>query len=369
MIRAVKLSLKFASATKMANILAVLDRYRATVNAYIRHIWEHGGALNKQTADVVPMGHLTFRMRAHALQQALGIVLATRRSAQSLGRTPTMPMFHGAMILSKQLAVVTAARTKGEFDLWLRFSTLSRGNRIDIPLKATKPYRKWTAHPGASLKGGCAIGGHPGRYYVVVWVLIPEFAPKTTGLDIGIDVGINKLLGTSDGRYYGRDIKHWVGRVRRCKPGSKGKRRARRARDRYINETVNRLPWRQIKLIAVENLKNIKDGKKQGRGTSFRKAVAPWTVSYVMRCIEMKAQEHRVSWVEVNARGTSTTCPVCGHRASSNRSNEKFKCVRCGHAGDADTIGSLNILSRALGSVSSPSLAPSQDGKVQICKV
>ena len=357
MLRAVKLSLKFSTPTKLASVVAVLDRYRATVNAYIAHVWKHGGSLHKATADSVPLGHLTFRQRAHALQQALGIVLATRKSARSIGNAATMPVFRGAMVLSKQLAEVTESRVRGQFDLWLRFSTLSPGNRIDIPLKATNPYRKWTRQPGAILKGGCAIGGRPGRYYAIVWVLIPDSVPKQTGQDLGVDVGINKLLATSDGRHYGRNIKLWMNRVRRRKPGSKGKQRARRARDRYIHETINRLPWHQTKLIAVEDLKNIKRGKKAGRGKTFRKAVAPWTVSYVMRWLEMKAQENRVLRVPVNPRGTSTTCPVCGHRASSNRSNEKFACVSCGHAGDADTIGSVNILNRALGSVSSPSLA------------
>jgi hypothetical protein len=248
MLRAVKLSLKSASTSKTANVVAVLDRYRATVNAYIGHIWQHGGSLNKATADAVPLGHLTFRMRAHALQQALGIVQATRTSSRTTGKVPSVPVFRGAMILSKQLAEVTEARSRGAFDLWLRFSTLSPGNRIDIPLKATKPFRKWIGQPGAKLKGGCAIGGRPSRYYVILWVLLPDLPAKTSGESIGVDIGINKLLAVSDGKHYGRDIKHWMNRVRHRKPESHGKWRASRARDRYINETINRLPWRQIKL-------------------------------------------------------------------------------------------------------------------------
>ena len=266
------------------------------------------------------------------------------------------------MILSKQLAQVSDARKPGEFDLWLRLSTLSPGNRIDIPLKATKPYRKWMGQRLAKLKGGCAIGGQPGRHYVVVWVELPELETKRVGIDIGLDVGINKLLVTSDGKQYGKDMRYWMDRVRHRKLGSKGKRRARIARDRYIHETINKLPWSKLQMIGVEKLTHIKHGKKPKRGKNFRKVVAPWTVAYVMRWIEMKAQENRVLRVEVDPRYTSQTCPECGHRASSNRSNEKFKCVRCDYANDADHVGSLNILSRTLGSVSSPSLAPASAG-------
>lgn len=360
MIRAVKLSLKFASASKTAKITAVLDRYRSCVNSYIDAIWERGGSLNKETADLVPCGHLTFRQRSHALQHAIGIVLATKRSAKALKVTPSQPAFRGAMILSKQLVSITPATESSEFDLWLRFSTLSSGNRIDIPLKATKVLRKWLAMPGAVLKTGCSIGGRDGHLCAIVWVDIPDLIRKATGNNLGIDIGINKLLATSDGKHYGRGIKQKMAIVRRCKPGSKGKRRARLSRDRYINHVLNRLPWKSIKFVGIEDLKGIKHGKSPKRGKEFRKVVAPWTAAYVLKWIKLKAQENRVPCVEVDPRYTSQTCPKCTHRASSSRSNEKFKCVSCGYENDADTVGSLNILNRALGSVSSPSLARSK---------
>lgn len=349
MIRSVKLSLKFATPTKLAKIVAVLDRYRATVNAYVRTLWTDSGGLDKETAARVPCGHLLNRQRAHALQQAIGIITATRRSAKALHVEPSMPIFRGSMILSKQLAQLTSARTAGPYDLWLRFSTLSPGNRIDIPLKATRSYRKWTGLPLTTLKGGCGIGGKPGRYYVIVWVNLPELALRTEGGTLGIDVGINKLLATSDGKKYGDNIKRYIAVVRRCKLGSKGKKRARIARDRYINWVLNQLPWEKLKLVAVEKLTNLKKGKKPNRGKSFRKAVAPWTYAYVLRRIEMKAQENRVLRVEVNPAYSSQTCPSCTHRAALSRSNEKFRCVRCGYAADADIVGSLNILNRATG--------------------
>ena len=360
MIRAVKLSLKFASRSKTAKIKAVLDRYRSCVNSYIDAVWEIGGSLNKETADLVPCGHLSFRQRAHALQQALGIVNATKASDKALKVEASCPVFRGTMVLSKQLVDITPAKASAAFDLWLRFSTLSSGNRIDVPLKGTKVLRKWLAMPGAVLKTGCAIGDRNGELFVIVWVEIPDLIHKASGKDLGIDIGINKLLATSDGKHYGKEIKQKMAVVRRRKPGSKGKWRARRTRDRYINETINRLPWKSIRFIAIEDLKGIKHGKSPKRGKQFRKVVAPWTAAYVLKWIQLKAQENRVPCVEVDPRYTSQTCPQCTHRASSNRSNEKFKCVSCGYKDDADSVGSLNILNRALGSVSSTSLARSK---------
>lgn len=107
-------------------------------------------------------------------------------------------------------------------------------------------------------------------------------------------------------------------------------------------------------MIAVENLKNLKKGKKPNRNKSFRKFVAPWVYAYVLKRIEQKALENGVLHKAVSPAYTSQICPPCGHRATSNRSNEKFKCTACGYSGDADHVGSLNILNRALGSVESP---------------
>ena len=349
MIASTKLSLKFASVSKVAKIVAVLDRYRATVNAYIQHIWSYGGSLNKATADVVPLGHLTFRMRGHALQQALGIVAATRRSAAQTGNLATCPAFSGAMVLSKQLAAITEATETSEFDLWMRFSTLSRRHCINVPLKATRHLRKLLIMPGAKLKGGCAIGCRAGVYFVTLWVELPDLALKEQGTVLGIDVGLNKLIATSDGKIYGADMSKYVRRVCRCKNGSKGKFRARRARDQYIDETLNQLPWDKLQLVAVEKLTNLKKGKKPNRGKSFRRALAPWTYAYVLRRIEWKARLNRVRRVEVNPAYTSQICPSCTHRARSNRVNEKFVCVRCGYAADADFVGSVNFLARAVG--------------------
>ncbi len=52
--------------------------------------------------------------------------------------------------------------------------------------------------------------------------------------------------------------------------------------------------------------------------------------------------------IPVNPRDTSRTCPACGHVSGQNRiTQEKFECVQCGHAGNADQVAALNIAVRA----------------------
>jgi hypothetical protein len=82
-------------------------------------------------------------------------------------------------------------------------------------------------------------------------------------------------MATSDGEFIGKGWKQVSKRVRRCRPGSKGKRRARTTRNHYINHAVKQLTWHRLSAIGIENLLNLKRGKSKGRGKSFRKAAAP----------------------------------------------------------------------------------------------
>ncbi|MCX4617441.1 transposase [Streptomyces mirabilis] len=64
--------------------------------------------------------------------------------------------------------------------------------------------------------------------------------------------------------------------------------------------------------------------------------------------LAQKAESAARRVIPVNARNTSRECPECGHTAKENRVIQaKFECVKCGHIGNADHVGALNVLKRA----------------------
>ena len=160
--------------------------------------------------------------------------------------------------------------------------------------------------PGARIIQGCALS----EKALVIWIEFPEPPKRQTGDIIGIDVGINKLLVTSENEIIGDDWKAVSAKVRRRRPGGKAKRRARVARDRYVNRTVKRLPWHRLQAIGFEDLNGLKTGKSKSRGWNFRIAAAPWVYRRVRQRIECLASENRVRPIAVDPRGTSRTCLV-----------------------------------------------------------
>jgi hypothetical protein len=337
--RSVKVSLAFATSAKRRRMTALLREVRGCTQRYINRLWGQPGRLDAATLNSVAGGGLSYRHRSNCLKVALETVSATRKAARATGIEPSCPRVNGAIRLSSLVAKVESG--KGVFDYVLKLSGLVSGSPLVIPFRGHKRLSHWLGKSGAKLLQGCTLGDG----WAALWIEVPDQQPKA-GITLGVDIGINKLLVDSDGNKYGTEVKAVCARVRRCKPKSKGRIRASRARKDYINLAVKRLPWAALGVLGVERLKNLKLGKRPGRGKSFRKAIAPWTYRQAVERIEMLAQENRVLVVSVDPRNTSRTCPICGTVAKESRRGENFLCVNCGHSADADFVGAQNVLAR-----------------------
>lgn len=349
--RAVVVTLDFATAAKRHEIALLLEAYRGAVNFFIRSCWVTdgvlAGSLNAETLARLQDTRLSERYKSQALRQALSVIIATKRSARALGVPPSRPHFTGGAVLDAKFVDVEDGR--GSFDLVVRLSTLKPGRRITIPTRKTAMVLKWLAVPGARIVQGCDLS----EDRIVLWVEMPRVGPRPVedGIVLGADTGVAKLLVTSNGQspeYYGREFRRLRDKVKRRQPGSAGKRRAIVERDHFINRTVNQLPWTEMSVLGIEDLRGIKRGKQRGRGKSFRRAMAPWVVRRVHERLGQKAEENRVLLVAVPAAYTSRTCPRCSTESRKNRSGERFTCIGCGYANDADFVGATNVRSLTL---------------------
>ena len=73
------------------------------------------------------------------------------------------------------------------------------------------------------------------------------------------------------------------------------------------------------------------------------------TLGMLRRDVKRAAERCGTSLVEVDAKGTSQTCVLCGHRHQDNRENQsEFRCGKCRHEQHADVNASQVILDRGL---------------------
>ena len=338
--RSVKVTLKFATKSKQRQIFALLQSYRSAVNFYIKELWYTKRSKDADTLALLENSRLSERYKQAALKQAYGLVLSTKKSAKVLRKHCSRPVFNGSAILDSRHIVIEQG--EGLFDLVLKLSILKKGRRIIIPTKHTQMTRKWLAIPSSKFIQGCSLS----EKGITLWIDVPFIADRQEGKVLGVDLGVNKLISDSDGKFYGTDFKHLSDKIRRKKFKSKARTRAFKERDNFIGRVVNQLPWKELKVIGVEDLTGIKTGKQNKRSKNFRKAMAPWIVRQCVKRIEEKASENRVRLIKVDPSYTSQTCPSCREVSKENRRGEVFKCIACGYAGDADYFGALNILFR-----------------------
>jgi putative transposase len=204
----------------------------------------------------------------------------------------------------------------------------------------------------------------------------------TTGMAVGIDVGVTTLVATSDGELIGNPrhlrrsldalaahqrlvARRWRGSQRRRKAaqqvGAMYRKIARQRRDlahQVSRSLVNRYDTIVHEDLKIENMvrrpKPVPNGEGgfEPNGAAAKAGLnreilaAGWGV--LLRMIADKAEEAGREVITVNPQHTSQTCPQCGHIDRENRDRAKFRCRQCGHQDHADINAAYNILRAGL---------------------
>jgi len=347
--RSAILSLRFTTKAKQAVVSSLIMEYRRAVDFYLGLCWDKGGRLDANTLRQL-VSSLSYRYKGQALKQAVGIVVGTKRAAKKLGRTVAMPIFCGGADLSTNFLNLSPGANS--FDCWARLSTLDKGHPLWLPLRKTRVFNKWNAQ-GRLLPGG-SLFERRGTFYIRVTFDIPNHAVADGGPSLGIDRGVGIVLATSDGQLIGTDLNRSIERIKRTQPKSRGRERARKARDQYINECLKALPFAGFSVFVIEQLKGIKFGRRGKLSRRTNRHFSHWTVGALGQRLKMLCEENRVRLVEVPPAYTSQRCPACGHVEKGNRRGAMFQCLVCGHNQHADIVGAQNILGIFQGTISVP---------------
>jgi len=213
-----------------------------------------------------------------------------------------------------------------------------------------------------------------GRYTLHIVVSIPEPALVPSQEVIGVDLGLNRPAVTSARQFLGE--KQWKEQERRTfrlkrKLQAKGTRsakrhlkklsgkqfRRRRDHDHVLSKRLvqNTLPGATI---VLENLKNIRDTSRLGRGKKAspkrenKRRLHSWSFAQLYSFVEYKAQARGIRVVKIDPRHTSQTCSRCGYQHRANRRSQSvFHCRSCGYQLNADLNAARNIREKYLASL------------------
>lgn len=185
---------------------------------------------------------------------------------------------------------------------------------------------------------------------------------EKTGLEVGVDVGINHLLTTSEGetvenpkwyRASQKRLRVLQRSIARKKKGGANRRKAVRLlqshhlhtanqRADFIKKTVYELVVR-YDVIAIEDL-NV-SGMSKNHCLSKSVLDAGW--GYFRSHLSFKAEEAGKIVVAVDPAYTSKTCSGCGQRIENLTLGVRWINCDCGNSMDRDHNAAINIKSRA----------------------
>ena len=97
-------------------------------------------------------------------------------------------------------------------------------------------------------------------------------------------------------------------------------------------------------IIQIENLSSLVEKKRDAeKGDAFY-FLKNWPVYSFQQKLKYKADEKGIKIIEIDPAYTSQRCFNCGHIERCNRkTQDKFKCVACGHKDHADRNAARNI--------------------------
>ncbi|MDA8213409.1 MAG: transposase [Clostridia bacterium] len=183
----------------------------------------------------------------------------------------------------------------------------------------------------------------------------------TTQKEIGIDMGLNSFIATSEGELianprYLRKTEKYLKRMQRQlsrkQKGSKNRRKAKgklakkhlkvaNQRKDFHHKLSNHLIKEQD-LIAAEDLAV----KNMARNHRLAKSIADAGWSQFLRYLEYKALKYGKRFVKVPPHGTSQTC-ICGAGVPKTLADRVHYCPECGLTGNRDIVSAKVILKRA----------------------
>ncbi|WP_077272751.1 zinc ribbon domain-containing protein [Acidithiobacillus caldus] len=81
--------------------------------------------------------------------------------------------------------------------------------------------------------------------------------------------------------------------------------------------------------------------RRKNRGRHHNQRMSQWEYGKDIDYLQQKSEQDRIVCFTGDERGTSSRCPVCGHRHKPKGRN--WRCKACGFVGHRDIVGAVTF--------------------------
>jgi putative transposase len=118
----------------------------------------------------------------------------------------------------------------------------------------------------------------------------------------------------------------------------RAERRVRDLRHKASRKVIDFCLEQQVGSLFIGNPHGV---RSRDSGHHHNQRMALWEYSKDIDYLTHKSTQARIACFTGSERGTSSRCPVCGHKHRPNGRN--WACRRCGFTGHRDLVGSINM--------------------------
>ncbi len=316
-----------------------LNQYQQAANYTITRLWSEkdrsSDLLPKEVTNIISERFdTTARLSQCIGKQAKEIVASQREKSKRKRRMPRMTS-HTANLDGR---FVKVDEFNGHFDMCIK--TGSGVPKMIIPFNWTKHTNKFreTEKGKEWLLSESLRLGYDKTGVFIDLIFEKEKSPlRRSGKVLGLDRGYRCMLACSDGQMIGKELKEEI------EKGGKRRKSYHHYIETEMNRSLKQLNTENIKLIALENLKNVKANKRGKFSRKVNRLLSFWQYAKAGERLEQFCEENGICMAYKSPWKTSQRCSVCGNIDRRNRKGERFLCLECGSEMNADHNASKNL--------------------------
>jgi len=343
--RASRIYLKDLNEGKADNLRQFLNQYQQATNYTVVRLWSEkdmtSDLLPKEVTDVISERFdTTARLSQCIGKQAKEIITSQRKRSKRKQKMPRMKS-HTANLDGR---FVEIEEFDGHFDMCIK--TGSGVPKMVIPFNLTKHANKFI-NKGWMLSNSIRLGYDNIGIFIDLIYENEKPPLKQEGNVLGIDRGYNCIIACSNGQMIGKELKESI------KKGGKRRKSYHHFIETETNRYLKQLDTENIKLIALEELKNVKANKRGKFSRNVNRLLSFWYYAKVGKRLTQFCEEKGIRISLKSPWKTSQRCSVCGNIDRRNRKGERFKCLDpdCKSEMNADYNASRNLEALGLAGV------------------
>jgi len=377
----------FASPDERRMLFATMERYNAACNAvspvaFSKQQFSNIGLQKRLYRHIRETFGLSAQMAQLAIRKVAGSYRSTREAIQEQNKALA------ALGKPQKSLTELSFREHGAICYDARVLSIGR-NRVSIWTldgRIKLRYSKPDHFPAVATVKQTDLVYRDGAFWLYATVETPDVEPTEPTGYLGVDLGVVNIATTSDGAIFSSEatekVRQRYGRLRGVlqKTGTKSAKRKLQqisGREHRFKTDTNHVISKRIvcaaegtkRGIALEDLKGILLRTTVTKGQ--RERHHKWAFHQLRSFIDYKARRGGVRVKVIDGAYTSQQCSACGFVHPDNRpSQAAFRCLACGHTGNADINAAKNIAARAAVNRPIAVCSPDTGGEVesQACK-